>query len=70
MFAIDLSSVFLFEDSKRIKISHESLVEKEKDECEKIIDEMQAIVNKLDIFIENLKIEEELEKNKTKNQNM
>ena len=31
MFAIDLSSVFLFEDLKRIKISHESLVEKEKE---------------------------------------
>ena len=57
-------------NSKQIKVSHESLVEKEKDECEKIIDEMQSIVNKLDIFIENLKIEEELEKNKTKNQNM
>ncbi|MBE6468315.1 MAG: hypothetical protein E7004_06995 [Alphaproteobacteria bacterium] len=38
------------EDSKRIKISHESLVEKEKDECEKIIDEMQAIVNKLNLM--------------------
>ena len=38
------------EDAKRIKISHESLVEKEKDECEKIIDEMQAIVNKLNLM--------------------
>lgn len=50
MFAIDLSSVFLFEDAKRIKISHESLIEKEKDEFEKIIDEMQAIVNKLNLM--------------------
>ena len=37
------------EDSKRINISHETLVEKEKDECEKIIEEMQAIVNKLNL---------------------
>lgn len=38
------------EGAKRIKISHESLIEKEKDECEKIIDEMQAIVNKLNLM--------------------
>ncbi|MBR2922769.1 MAG: hypothetical protein IKC10_05560 [Alphaproteobacteria bacterium] len=38
------------EDSKRINISHETLVEKEKDECEKIIEEMQATVNKLNLM--------------------
>lgn len=42
------------EDSKRIKISHESLVEKEKDECEKIIEEMQATVNKLNLMFPDL----------------
>lgn len=38
------------EDSKRINISHETLVEKEKDECEKIIEEIQATVNKLNLM--------------------
>lgn len=42
------------EDSKRINISHETLVEKEKDECEKIIEEMQATVNKLNLMLSDL----------------
>ncbi len=42
------------EDSKRINISHETLVEKEKDECEKIIEEMQATVNKLNLMFSDL----------------
>ena len=42
------------EDSKRINISHETLVEKEKDECEKIIEEMQATLNKLNLMFSDL----------------
>lgn len=42
------------EDSKRINISHETLIEKEKDECEKIIEEMQATVNKLNLMFSDL----------------